>query len=350
MYIPEYCNIKKIISSNNYKRKDNSWISFSDFLGFGYLSYLEARKFVRSLKLKTSTEWIEYCSSGKRAQNIPSSHTYYKDDPNYEKGFGNWIGTMRVAFADKVWRPFKQAREFARSLQLKSVLDWRKFMKSKKKPSDIPVVPQEIYKEFISYADWLGTDNLNYKDIKWRSFKEARKYVRKLKLNGWREYWNLFDSGKIPKDIPRGPGKVYKEFTSIVDWLGSEKKPKDMEYRPFEDARKFVRALNFKSDREWGKYCTSGKKPIDIPRNFQKIYKDKGYINQSDFLGTETRDKSKFLKFEEARKVARKLKIKSYNEYISYGKNGKLPETIPNRPEGKYKNKGWISYKDFLGY
>ena len=53
---------------------------------------------------------------------------------------------------------------------------------------------------------------------------------------------------------------------------------------------------------------------------------------------------------EEARKVARKLKIKSYNEYISYGKNGKLPETIPNRPEGKYKNKGWISYKDFLGY
>ena len=94
----------------------------------------------------------------------------------------------------------------------------------------------------------------------------------------------------------------------------------------------------------------SGKKPLDIPRQFQKIYKNKGYISQSDFLGTGTRDTSRYLSFTKARKIARKLKLDSYREYIALGKNKKLPGTLPSRPEGFYKNKGWISYADFLGY
>ena len=343
--IPE--NIPKYPDSY-YRIKEKSWTGWRDFLGKNYLDYLSARKFVHSLKLKNSIEWIKYCASGKRPKNIPFRPEMYKDHKDYKPGMADWIGTENIAAKFRKWRPFKKARAFVRKQNIKNNTEWRKFMKSKNKPKDIPVLPQNVYKEFISYGDWFGTGNVSYKNIKWRSFKKAREYVRKLNLKGWREYWNYFDKGKIPRDIPRGPQKVYKEFTTIVDWVGSDKKPTDMPYRSFKAARKFVRALNFKSDREWGKYCMSGKKPLDIPRQFQKIYKNKGYISQSDFLGTGTRDTSRYLSFTKARKIARKLKLDSYREYIALGKNKKLPDTLPSRPEGFYKNKGWISYADFL--
>ena len=84
-------------------------------------------------------------------------------------------------------------------------------MKSKNKPK-IYQCTTEIYKEFISYGDWFGTGNIGYRNMKWRSFKKAREYVRKLNLKGWREYWNYFDKGKIPRDIPRGPKKSTKNL------------------------------------------------------------------------------------------------------------------------------------------
>ena len=36
-------------------------------------------------------------------------------------------------------------------------------------------------------------------------------------------------------------------------------------WRSFEEARKFAQSLNLKSGKEWLNYCKSGKKPKDIP-------------------------------------------------------------------------------------
>jgi len=50
----------------------------------------------------------------------------------------------------KAWRPFEQAREFARSLKLRSQTEWFQYCKSGKdsipKPDDIPSLPSEVYK------------------------------------------------------------------------------------------------------------------------------------------------------------------------------------------------------------
>ena len=45
----------------------------------------------------------------------------------------------------------------------------------------------------------------------WRSFKEARKFVQKLKLKGWKEWLNYCKSGKKPNNIPSNPQNVYKK-------------------------------------------------------------------------------------------------------------------------------------------
>jgi hypothetical protein len=58
------------------------------------------------------------------------------------------------------------------------------------------------------------------------------------------------------------------------------------EYRRFDEVRKFTHTLNLKGQKEWFEYCKSGNKPDDIPSLPSRTYKNKGWISWGDFLGT----------------------------------------------------------------
>lgn len=51
------------------------------------------------------------------------------------------------------YRTFKQARAFVRGLGLKSVAEWRSYTKSGMRPDDIPLAPQHIYAN-DGWAGW----------------------------------------------------------------------------------------------------------------------------------------------------------------------------------------------------
>jgi len=71
--------------------------------------------------------------------------------------FGDWLGTKTVATRLRSYRPFKEARKFARSLNLKNSAEWREFTKSGNLPPDIPVAIDAVYKNegWAGYKDWL---------------------------------------------------------------------------------------------------------------------------------------------------------------------------------------------------
>ena len=85
-----------------------------------FRSFEDARKFVRSLKLKSFGEYRKYCKSGKKPADIPSApNTVYKKD---WVTFGDWLGTGVVAAKYKTWRSFKETKRFALSLKLICVI------------------------------------------------------------------------------------------------------------------------------------------------------------------------------------------------------------------------------------
>ena len=122
----------------------------------GWRPFEEARGFVRSLKLKNFTEWIEYCKFGKdgipKPNDIPDAPgRFYKKN----NGWKDWVDWLRIQ--GKEWRPFEEARDFTRSLQLKNTREWEEYRNSGKKPDDIPSHPNVIYKnDWISWSDWLA--------------------------------------------------------------------------------------------------------------------------------------------------------------------------------------------------
>jgi hypothetical protein len=61
-----------------------------------------------------------------------------------------------------------------------------------------------------------------------------------------------------------------------------------------------------------------------------------------------TKGKSKYLHFENARRLVRDEQLRSVSIFKRWHRHNK-PELIPNRPDIIYKKKGWVSWNDFLG-
>ena len=102
---------------------------------------------------------------------------------------------------------------------------------------------------------------------------------------------------------------------------------------------------------EWLAYCKSGDKPRDIPSAPHVAYKNKGWESLGNWLGTGRKaDHLKnFKSFEEARDIVRTFDLTGQKEWRVFCKSGNKPEEIPSAPERVYKDKGWISMKDWLG-
>ena len=116
-------------------------------------------------------------------------------------------------------------------------------------------------------------------------------------------------------------------------------------YRSYQQARKFVHSLKVKNQKEWRLYCKSGKKPDDIPYDLSGVYKNKGWTNWIDFLGSDPKRSRnrEFWSFEKARKFAQSLKLNGAQEWEEFAKSKKRPFYIPSSPRRTYK-KEWKEF------
>jgi predicted helicase len=134
-------------------------------------SFEEARNFVQSLKLKSREEWDAYTKSGKLPKDIPVAVQMIFKDKGWS-GYGDWLGTGRIANRSKRFRGFETARRFVQSQNLKSNKEWRAFCTSGHLPEDIPSNPDKGYYDngWMDWGDWLGTGKVASSAIEYRTF------------------------------------------------------------------------------------------------------------------------------------------------------------------------------------
>lgn len=288
---------KDVPANPNQVYRRRGWTSFGDWLGNGnvaararrYLPFPEARAFVRNLNLRTGAEWDDYCKSGKLPPNIPAVPRHAYKGKGW-KSMGDWLGTGRLANYLREYRPFHEAREFARSLNLGSSSEWFSYCKTKERPHDIPSNPRTVYKGkgWISFGDWLGTGIVATFRQEYLPFIKARAYARRLKLKSRADWESHCRSGKLPHNIPKAPEVVYREkgWVSVGDWLGTGNDANQFKkFLPFASARKVARSLKLASQAEWHEMSRAGKRPPGLPSNPDKAYRDKGWKGYGDWLG-----------------------------------------------------------------
>src|SRR5262249_45910794 len=128
-----------------------------------YWPFEKARSYVRDLGLKWFKGCLPYCKSGKKPDGILANPNKEKANKGWGGG-GDFLGTGRIADRERVYRPFEQARKFARRQGLRNGAEWTAFKRSGKLPSDIPAAPWQTYKDkgWVSMGDWLGTGTVAY--------------------------------------------------------------------------------------------------------------------------------------------------------------------------------------------
>lgn len=219
-------NVKQVYKSE--------WQGVADFLGNNYVhtrnrkyrSFAMAREWVRAQDLQSETQWREYSKRpGWLPVDIPASvYNVYKSQ---WVSWGDFLGTGYVANQKRHYRPFDEARKWARDQGLKSVTDWKRCIKKPGwLPTNIPADPRKTYgAAFTSFGDFLGTGNIAPSDCQWRPFHEARAWAHEQQTNSvveWRELAGSTRAAKQwPKDIPTNPNLAYEsEWKGWEDFLG----------------------------------------------------------------------------------------------------------------------------------
>jgi hypothetical protein len=107
---------------------------------------VEARKLAKIHNITGIESWRLACE-GAKIVNLTSFP--YKTYRTEWKGIGYWLGNgkEKVNPPLRSHRSFKEAREFVRSLGLKSIQEWKDYCKSGNKPDDIPFTPWSVYKK-----------------------------------------------------------------------------------------------------------------------------------------------------------------------------------------------------------
>ena len=352
------------IPANAYNAyKNNGWISWGDWLGTDRIAsfnkifrpFPEAQAFVRGLGLKSQAEWSTWVKSNARPIDIPTNPGQVYKEQGWA-GLGDWLGTGYIALFNREYRKFPQARLFVQNLGMKSYVEWSIWSKTNARPQDIPAGPSKVYENlgWISWGDWLGTGYVAHQNRMYRPFLEAREFVQTLELKNKNDWRTWAKSAQRPDDIPADPRHYYQDkgWVSWGDWLGTGHVATfNRVYRPFKEARAFVRGLGLQNQSMWYEWSKSDKLPSDIPADPKNYYQDKGWVSLGDWLGTDriANQNRIYRSFEEARIFVRNLGLDNLADWRAWVKSDARPDDIPSSPNLVYNDKGWAGFGDWIG-
>jgi superfamily II DNA or RNA helicase len=306
-------------------------------------SYEEAKKYARLHQIKSQNEWFIHTKSKNFPRDIRTNPRQYKEFLS----MGEFLSTGRLH--KKIFRSYKQAKKFIRTLKLKSVRDYNKFNKKNRLPEDIRVNPRD-YKEFENWGVYLGTNTIAPQLKKYKPFIEVKKYAQLLKLKSRPEWIRHTKEKNFPKDIPAYLRTYKTEWKGWGEFLGTGRIADQLKvFRPYKQAKKYAKSLKLKSSEEWKQHAKSKNFPKDIPvspiQTYEKDFESWGIFLGTGFVATKFR---KFTSYKKAKKYAQSLKLKNRDKWKRYVKYKNFPKDIPTNPNNKYKTE-WKGWGEFLG-
>ena len=271
-----------------------SWVDFLGLKEHKYWSFQKARSFAHRLRLKNMRDWRIYRNRGKKGlpskpSGIPSTpDTIYKNKGWI--GWKHWLGTEPPTYIEA--RCFVRALKIINSAEWRRYA-YNKDKKRGDRPSFIPCTPKAYYKSaWRGWGDWLGGSYIPAVYLeKYPPYQKARLISRALGLTDAESYKNFIRHNKdkrYSRQLHLKPYKLYKKrgWMGWADWLGKTYSPRTA--RPllsFNGARKYVRRLNIKTSSSWLAFARGGRLPYYIPRKPQAKYRHSGWKGWPDFLG-----------------------------------------------------------------
>jgi superfamily II DNA or RNA helicase len=298
-----------------------------------FISYMEAREQIRSLGIRSETEWRGRNQNDPLLYNIPKAPNHFY----LGKGWVSWQHFLSKKIVDHY--DFAVAREKSQAMKCVSVAEW------KRKTSNIeefPTNPERVYftNGWNGWSDFLGTSIIATNDRQYLTFEECRQFMIDKKI----ETKAQFDEQKagFPINIPRAPQHTYSE-TGFKNWPHFLSQ-NDTDFLNYNEAKTLIQPMCLKSANEYREKFSKRALPDRLPSNPSQKYKNKGWESWEEFLG-----KATFLSYSKAKQKLKVYKLTSLARYRELIEEGILNDAeFPRSPQKVYK-KQWTGSKDYLG-
>lgn len=226
----------------------------------------------------------------------------------------------------KKYLSFDEAAHIVRAAGIKSVLEYREFIKS---VPGFHSQPKTLYSEWVNWVHFFtGVDSVSK-----LSYQEAKALVIKLGISSGEAYYRVVHEHP---NLPRRPIKFYDgEWEGWFVFTGRANRE---DLYSFEECKKIIKKHVIRTRDEYLLLCKSDKRLSIGP---QYLYQE--WQGWPAFLGVPAR--SDKYTFEEARRVVKKLGITSVGMYMKDGMY-RLDPKLPSTPYSFYKSqwKGWAHY------
>ena len=198
-------------------------------------------------------------------------------------------------------------------------------------------------------------------DIDNENFQEILSVIRGLASNDERivEYFkDKAEKGSAKKTSERQfQLEVFSEFIDELE-LSNQlqirlwEKLSRFSWMPFEEAREYVRSLNLLTWKNYTEHFQKGILPKNIPSKPWNTYRNLGWLNIGDFLGSKNQSNigRNYLSFHDAKFFLTPLKLKSRQDWIQYCLDNGKPDFLPINLHKIYsKCSDWKGLGDLLG-
>jgi hypothetical protein len=214
-----------IPSSPNITYRKKGWLSWPDWVGFSFMSFEEARTYMRRLGLKNRPEYWQWRGSGKRPKTIP-----YSPEKEYKnagwKDLGDYLGTGNEKPSKKERMNYAQAKLYIQAIGLKTEVDFYTWRTTTMRPDTFPPDPYRYYgDEFEGWGKFLGTNRVANQDRTYWEYDQAKAFLKPLHIQSRKSFKQLFDMGVIPSQIPKRADAYYMKhgtWVSFSDFLSIE--------------------------------------------------------------------------------------------------------------------------------
>lgn len=307
--------------------KDQGWIDWYAFLDqpkkYFYLTYQEAKTATKLLGINTQ---IGYSKNHKKDPRLPVHPSRYYE----HKGWANWREFFDKSTKD-YYSTYEEAKKAVARLKISIYGEYKRRYKEDQR---LPSQPNRSYRN-KGWIDWSGFFDRSTKQF-YSSFIETKQAIKRLGIKNQEDYRIHY---KEDSRLPSAPNEFYKD-TGWKNWSDLFGKLPKTPYT-YREAKRVVRQLGIRSISQYKKRY---KEDLRLFANPDRDYQGKGWIDWYDFF--DTRAANLYSTIEEAKQAIRKLGIESQSEYKKRYRESPM---LPFHPDRRYKNKGWINWRDFLG-
>ena len=286
-----------------------------------YLTYTEAKDLLNKSDIKSQRQYNEYTRGRSLELRLPAGpRKFYK-----KTGWVSWVDYLSNDNGHNFYS-YDECVKLVREKDIKSKKGYNAYRLSSGDRS-LPTNPKGVYKEWVSWYEFLNKEKPIF-----LSYDDAKSYARKLGMISARE-WQKWAKNR-QSFIPYRPDKVYKEWTTWMDFLGYD-------FLSYKDAKEYLKDKGLYSIVSYTRWYDKNK--IDfIPKIAHKYYVE--FTNYEDYLNIDP-NHSNFMSYEDAKIFIKSNNINTQREYKIWKKRNKI-DFLPHMPERQYGE--WVGWCDYL--